>query len=79
MVSESDGGVVTCYMRHMGWLFDALDLENDAGNRHRLDRAVKAALELEDAAPCSVVWAYVKALSDEERFSLIDAVERHLS
>ena len=67
---------MTCYMRHMGWMFDALDLEEDAGNRHRLDRAIKRALELEVDAPCTEVWAYIKALSDEERFDLIDAVEK---
>lgn len=65
-------------MRHMGWLFDSLDLEDDRGNRHRLDRAIKAALELDGATPCSEVWSHLKALSDEERFDLVDEVERRL-
>ena len=34
---------MTCYMKHLGWLFRVLELDNDAGNRHRLDRAIKAA------------------------------------
>lgn len=70
---------MTCYTRHLNWLFKALDLDNDIGNRHRVDRAVKRALELEPATPCPDMRAYLKALSDEERFDLIEAVERELS
>jgi hypothetical protein len=57
-------------------MFDALDLENDAGNRHRLDRAIKRVLELEPDTPCTDVWAYLKALSDEERFDLLESIEK---
>lgn len=70
---------MTCYLRHMGWMFRVLDLENDAGNRHRLDRAIKTALELAPDAPCDEVEAYLEALSGEERFELIDELERLLS
>ena len=70
---------MTCYMRHMGWLFRVLDLENDAGNRHRLDRAIKNALGLPHDAPCEDVDAYLKALSGEERFELIDTLERDIA
>lgn len=70
---------MTCYLRHMGWMFRVLDLENDAGNRHRLDRAIKVALELPPNAPCEDVEAYLEALSGEERFDLIDELERQLS
>lgn len=70
---------MTCYMRHMGWLFRVLEIENDAGNRHRLDRAIKKSLGLPGDAPCPDVNAYLKALSGEERFELIDAVEQELA
>lgn len=70
---------MTCYMRHMGWMFRVLELENDAGNRHRLDRAIKSALGLPSDAPCPDVDAYLKALSGEERFELIDTLERELA
>ncbi len=70
---------MTCYLRHMGWMFRVLDLENDAGNRHRLDRAIKSALGLKPDAPCDEVEAYLGALSGEERFELIDELERQLS
>jgi hypothetical protein len=63
----------------MGWMFDALDLENDAGNRHRLDRAIKRALEMSADAPCADVWTYLKAMSDEERFELLEIVEREFA
>ena len=70
---------MTCYLRHMGWMFRVLEIENDAGNRHRLDRAIKTALELPADAPCDEVEAYLEALSGEERFELIDELERQLS
>jgi len=66
---------MTCYMKHLGWLFRVLELDNDAGNRHRLDRAIKDALGLAADAPCEEVRAYLDALSGEERFELIDTLE----
>lgn len=69
---------MTCYLHHMGWLFRVLELENDPGNRHRLDRAIKSALGLSATAPCDEVKAFLGALSGEERFQLIDVVEREL-
>ncbi len=71
-------GEMTCYLRHMGWLFRVLEIDNDAGTRHRIDRAIKHALGLPSDAPCPQVNAYLKALSGEERFALIDTVERAL-
>lgn len=78
---SSAGGsyAMTCYLRHMGWMFRVLELENDAGNRHRLDRAIKRALGLAQDAPCSEVEAFLEALSGEERFELIDALEQDLA
>lgn len=70
---------MTCYMRHLGWMFRVLDLENDAGNRHRLDRAIRRALGLASDAPCSEVEAFLEALSGEERFELIDTLEQDLA
>ena len=67
---------MTCYMRHMGWMFRVLDIDNDAGNRQRLDRAIKHALGLAADAPCADVEAYLAALSGEERFELIDSLEQ---
>jgi hypothetical protein len=62
----------------MGWLFRVLEIDNDAGNRHRVDRAIKEFLELPADAPCPEVNAYLKALSGEERFELIDDLEQRL-
>lgn len=70
---------MTCYLRHMGWMFRVLDIDNDAGNRHRLDRAIKRTLGLAADAPCADVQAYLEALSGEERFELIDALEQEIS
>lgn len=69
---------MTCYQRHLGWMFRVLDLDKDAGNRRRLDRAIKRALHMPADAPCPEVNARLKSLSGEERFELIDALERDL-
>jgi len=73
------GYVMTCYMKRLGWLFRVLELDNDAGNQHRLDRAIKDLLGLPPDAPCEDVEAYLEALSGEERFDMIDTLERALS
>lgn len=69
---------MTCYLPSMSWLFRVLELENDAGNQHRMDRAVKSALGLPADASCDEVKAFLAALSGEERFELIDTIERAL-
>jgi len=69
---------VTCYMRHMDWLFDALDLESDKDNRRRLDTALRSVLETDAAAHCPEVWAAYKSLSDDERTALVPQVREAL-
>ena len=70
---------MTCYMKHLGWLFRVLELDNDPGNRHLLDRAIKEVLGLSSDAPCDQVDAHLGALSGEERFAMIDTLERLLA
>ncbi|MDY0340297.1 MAG: hypothetical protein RBS17_03695 [Coriobacteriia bacterium] len=70
---------MTCYMKHLGWLFRVLELDNDPGNRHRLDRAIKSALDLPADATCDEIRAYLSALSGDDRFELIDTLERLLA
>lgn len=70
---------MTCYQRHMGWLFRVLEIDKDDGNRHRLDRAIKRVLGLDPNAECAEVEAYLDALSVEERFDLIDGVQREMT
>jgi hypothetical protein len=70
---------VTCYMRHMTWLFEALDLEDDPGNRRAVDAAIRAPLGLDARAHCPEVWAAVKGLGDEERAELVPRVRDALA
>lgn len=70
---------MTCYMQHMGWLFEALDLPNDSVQRARLDRALHVSLELPDEAGCPEVWAAIKDLSDERRTELVGVVQHQLA
>lgn len=52
-------------MRHMGWLFDALDVEQDQDSRRQLDSAIRETLGLPEGAHCPEVWAAIKERRDE--------------
>jgi len=69
---------MTCYMRHMDWLFDALELESDKDTRKRVDGAIRAELGIAEDAHCPEVWAAVKALEDDARMELIPGVQARL-
>jgi hypothetical protein len=61
---------VSCYMRQMRWLFEALDLEYDKANRRRVDAAVREVLAMPPGAHCPEVWSAVKGLSPDEQAGL---------
>ena len=61
---------MTCYMRHMEWLFDALELPDDKPARERVDAAIRTVLDTPEGAHCPEVWSALKALSDEQRAGL---------
>ena len=65
---------MTCYMRHMAWLFDALGVDDDKRNRKRADVALRAHFGMGDDAHCPEIWAAIKALSPEERDALVPVV-----
>ncbi len=69
---------MTCYLRQMHWLFDALDLDDDKPNRQRVDVAIRAELEMPESAKCPEVWAAIKALPDAQREALIPEVGARL-
>jgi hypothetical protein len=58
---------MTCYQRHLGWLFDSLGLDYDKANRVRVDAAIREVLGIADDARCPDVWESIKALSPDER------------
>jgi hypothetical protein len=62
---------VTCYMRHMAWLFEALEIPDDKGGRRRLDAALRQVLGAGGEAHCPEVWASYKALTDDEHLELV--------
>ena len=66
---------MTCYMRHMLWLFDELGLDDDKRNRKRVDSALREVLPVGDEAQCPEIWAAVKSLSDEDRLELASQVQ----
>ena len=71
---------MTCYQRHIGWLFEALDLEYETDNRRRVDSAIREVLGTPAEAHCPEVWSAIKLLSEDERAALIprvgDALQR---
>jgi hypothetical protein len=52
---------MTCYQRHLGWLFDSLGLPYEKGSRGEVHRALLGMLGLADDAHCPEVWAALKA------------------
>jgi hypothetical protein len=61
---------MTCYMRHMDWLFEGLELPNEKPVRKRVDAAIRTVLAVPEGAHCPEVWSAIKALSDDERAGL---------
>ncbi len=69
---------MTCYMRHMDWLFDELAISSDKKNRARVDGALRSILSMGPEAHCPEIWGAVKSLSDDERFELVPQVAEAL-
>ena len=65
---------MTCYQRHMGWLFEALELPYDKDARRRVDDALRAVLATPEGAHCPEVWAAIKSLSDDQLAGLLAEV-----
>jgi len=57
---------MTCYQRHMGWLFEALELPYEKAERRRVDDALRVVLGTPEGAHCPELWAQIKALGDEQ-------------
>jgi len=69
---------MTCYMRHMDWLFEGLGLPSDTANRRRVDAALREVLAMPEGARCPEIWAAVKAIPDDQRSSLVPRVRAAL-
>jgi len=51
---------MTCYQRHLGWLFDAVDRPFEQGSKREVHRAVVEQLGLPADAKCPEVWSALK-------------------
>ena len=69
---------MTCYMRHMGWLFQEIELPDGTSERRMVDRAIRDVLGLPEEAHCPQVWAAIKALDDSGRARLASGVAGRL-
>ncbi len=66
---------MTCYQRHMTWLFEELDLPYEKAERRAVDDALRELFGLEGDAHCPEVWAAIEALGTEERAGLARRVD----
>ena len=62
---------MTCYMRQMSWLIEAIEMHDSPKERRRLDGAIRTTLCIPDEDHCPEVWTAIKALDDDGRASLI--------
>ena len=69
---------MSCYLRNMHSLFEALGLEYDKPNRKRVDRAIRETIEAPAEWHCPEVWAAIKALPPGERDELPSRVAEAL-
>ena len=65
---------MTCYQRHLGWLFEELELPYEAAQRRRVDDALRVVLGIADEDHCPQVWSAIKALDEGHRATLPDRV-----
>jgi len=66
---------MTCYQRHMHWLFEALDLPYEKDERRAVDVAIKEAVGVPADTPCNELWLeHLKPMTDADRASLIPRV-----
>lgn len=65
---------MTCYMRQMTWLFEALGMPSDRETRRQVDAALREVLALGSEPHCPEVWAAIKALPEDERATLAPRV-----
>lgn len=55
---------MTCYQRHMGWLFEAVGLPYEKEPRREVHEAILGLLGLPADAHCPEVWAALKTEYD---------------
>lgn len=66
---------MTCYQRHMHWLFEALELPFEKGERRAVDVALKDALGVPVDTPCNELWLeHLKPMTDADRSTLVPRV-----
>ncbi len=70
---------MTCYMRQMKWLFEALDLPYEKPQRVQVDAALRRLLATPEGAHCPEIGSAIKALSDDEQRELVPQVRHILS
>ncbi len=66
---------MTCYQRHVHWLFEALDLPYEKDERRAVDVARKDARGLPADMPSNELWLeHLKPMGSDERAQLIPRV-----
>jgi hypothetical protein len=56
---------MSCYIRHLSDVFEALRVENNKDNRKMMDKSIRKILKTDK--PCLVVWKKLKTLLADEK------------
>ena len=51
---------MSCYVRHLTDVFEALSVENNKDNRKAIDKAIRKILKMDE--PCPLVWKRLKTI-----------------
>jgi hypothetical protein len=70
---------MSCYTRHLGGLMQEMKLEDNKGNRQRLDLALREFLGYAPSDDCPMIWTEVKRyLADPELKKKLLAKVQHI-
>lgn len=56
---------MSCYIRQLGDVFEALGIENHKDNRRRMDKSIRKILKTDK--PCPEVWKKLKTILADEK------------
>ncbi len=65
---------MTCYQRHLGWVFEEFGIPYDTKHRKSLDAELKTRLGLSEESHCPEVWASLKQLAEDDRKDLLTEI-----
>jgi hypothetical protein len=56
---------MSCYIRHLGDVFETLEIEDNKDNRKAMDKSIRRILKTDK--PCPEVWKRLKTILADEK------------